>query len=72
MDKGRLGGEGVVPYVELTPKRHLGAKDARQKLLGCFFDCNSYCNGHTNHGVVTCADRAFHARGVSKKPSQIS
>ena len=41
------------------------------RLFASFFDSNCHRNGHTNHGVVTCAERAFHARGVSKKPSQI-
>ena len=38
-----------------------------QQLLACLFD--SYCNSnsHTNHGVVTCTERASNARGISKK-----
>ena len=27
-------------------------------LFTCLFDCN--CNGHNNHGVVTCADETLH------------
>ena len=29
-------------------------------LLGCFLNSNSYSNGHTNHGVVTCTDKSHH------------
>ena len=42
------------------------------KLLAGFLNC--YCDryGHTNHGVVTCADQAHHLFGQtaveSKKP----
>ena len=38
-----------------------------QQLLACFFDRNRNSNSHTNHGVVTCAERALHARGIPKK-----
>ena len=31
-----------------------------QGLLACFFDSNCNSNCHTNHGVVTCADKAHH------------
>ena len=30
------------------------------KLLACLFDSNCYCNSHTNHGVITCADESHH------------
>jgi hypothetical protein len=26
------------------------------KLLACLFDGNGNCHGHTDHGVVTCAE----------------
>ena len=29
-------------------------------LLRCLFDSNCARNGHTNHGVVTCADKSHH------------
>ena len=31
-----------------------------QGLLACLFDRNGNRNGHTNHGVVTCADQTHH------------
>ena len=31
-----------------------------QGLLACLFDRNRNRNGHTNHGVVTCADETHH------------
>ena len=31
-----------------------------QGLLACLFDSNCNSNGHTNHGVVTCADETHH------------
>ena len=30
------------------------------QLLACLFDGNCNRNGHTNHGVVTCADETHH------------
>ncbi len=43
-----------------------------QGLLACFLDSNSYGYGHTNHGVVTCADETHHLFGQTaveaKKP----
>ena len=30
------------------------------KLLASLFDNNRYCNSHTNHRVVTCADESHH------------
>ena len=38
-----------------------------QDLFACFFNSNSNRNGHTNHGVVTCADESHHlyASGAS-------
>ena len=29
-------------------------------LLACLFDSHSYCDRHTNHGVVTCANESHH------------
>ena len=29
-------------------------------LLRCFLNSYSYCHGHTNHRVVTCADQTHH------------
>jgi len=34
------------------------------ELLACLFDSNSYCDRHTNHGVVTCADQAHHLNAL--------
>ena len=51
----------------VKPQKALKIKE----LLASLFDSNCNSNSHTNHGVVACAERAFHARGVSKKPSQI-
>ena len=31
-----------------------------QGLFACLFDSNCYSYGHTNHGVVTCADETHH------------
>ena len=31
-----------------------------QELLASLFDSNRNSNGHTNHGVVTCADETHH------------
>ena len=31
-----------------------------QDLLASLFDSNCNSNGHTDHGVVTCADQAHH------------
>ena len=31
-----------------------------QGLLACLFDSHGNCHGHTNHGVVTCADETHH------------
>ena len=47
-----LGSQGVVTYGK-TLIRGISPKDAHQKLLGCFFDCNRYCYRHSDHGVVT-------------------
>jgi len=51
-----------------------------QGLLASLFDSNGNRNGHTNHGVVTCADQTHHlnalvpslTHGVVKKPYKIS
>ena len=31
-----------------------------RELLACLFDSNRNRGGHTNHGVVTCADETHH------------
>ena len=33
-----------------------------QGLLACLFDSNSYCDRHSDHGVVAGAERASNAR----------
>ena len=35
-----------------------------QKVLARLFDSNCNSNGHTNHGVVTCADQTHHLFAV--------
>jgi hypothetical protein len=38
-----------------------------RELLLSLFQGNGHGDGRADHGVVTCAERAFHARGISKK-----
>jgi len=53
---------------EKTPEPRFGSLKIQAKmpdfraffLLACFFDSNSNRNGHTNHGVVACADQTHH------------
>ncbi len=35
-------------------------QSAEKPLLACLFNSNCTCNSHTNHGVVTCTDKAHH------------
>ena len=58
-----LGSQGVVTYVK-TLIRGISSKDAHQKLFASFLDCNRNRNGHTNHGVVACADETHHLCAV--------
>ena len=57
-----MGGGGSYTHQKL-PTQPLPYKLLMQKsskLLACLFDSNGNCHGHTNHGVVTCADQAHH------------
>ena len=36
----------------------------RVLFFACLFDSNCNSNGHTNHGVVTCADETHHLFAV--------
>ena len=50
------------PMDEWTIYRLTGDSSKRLKtlLFACFFNSNCTCNSHTNHGVVTCADKTHH------------
>ena len=47
----------------LFSKRFSPNKSKTIKLLRSLFDSNCNGNGHTNHGVVTCADETHHFYG---------
>ena len=49
--------EGEFQSLDLSGEFHC---NSRCELLACFLDSNSYRYGHTNHGVVTCANETHH------------
>ena len=44
----------------LPVKANFIANHSLRELFASLFDRNSNCHGHTNHGVVTCADQTHH------------
>ena len=49
--------EGEFQSLDLSGEFHC---NSRCELLACLLDSNGNGNGHTNHGVVTCADETHH------------